>query len=96
MYSQSIATEIAYKIPVSLQETLMSKLVDLILTSSNTSAMPSSLAKDILYNWHKNGLRGISALELILGASLKLEPVRTAEILKELGMADLASRLQAQ
>ncbi|MEM2970810.1 MAG: hypothetical protein QW270_00085 [Candidatus Bathyarchaeia archaeon] len=85
--------EIACNIPSSLRSAVSEKLVDIILKSSNASKMPSRLAKAILMHWQRNELVTEAGLQYLLEASVVLEPEKTVSSMEELGLSEIAIKL---
>jgi hypothetical protein len=86
--------KIARNIPASLRSAAFEKLIDVVLNSPNTSKMPSDLAKTILYNWQRDQLITEVGLQLLLEASMILEPEKAISSFEELGMSEIAMKLK--
>ena len=57
--------------------------------------MPSGLAKTILYYWQRDQLASEIGLQRLLEASLHIDPERTTESLRELGLQELVILLES-
>jgi len=73
---------------------LSNKLVDLILTTKNDEKMPGALARSILHLWQQNSLVNKLGLAVVLEAAVKLEPEGTLNILSELQLVELESKIR--
>jgi hypothetical protein len=87
---------LAESIPVSKQQSIADKLVDLILLSKKDDKMPASLAKGILGCWQRNCLDTAPGLAALLEAAFLLEPEGTLMALNELQLMEIAEALKIQ
>jgi hypothetical protein len=87
--------KIVRKIPSSSWEATSEKLIDIVLNSPNSSKMPSGLAKTILYYWQRDQLATEIGLQRLLEASTHIDPERTIEVLKELGLQEVVAVLES-
>lgn len=81
-------------IPVLKRESLLNKLVDLILSSKNDEKMPSSLANIILHHWQNGVLISESGLTALLEAAVLLEPDKTVEVFIKLELTDFSEQIK--
>jgi hypothetical protein len=65
---------------------LSEKLTDVILEAKGGAAVPSSLAKKILYEWQGNQLASETGLQYLLKAAMKADEERSKTILDEMGL----------
>lgn len=92
----NIALEkIVRKIPSSSREAVSEKLIDIVLNSKNSNKMPSGLAKTILYYWQRDQLASEIGLQRLLEASLHIDPEKTTESLRGLGLQELVILLES-
>jgi hypothetical protein len=88
-------SNVAKKVPASIREIVVEKLMDLILNSKNAGNMPSGLAKTILYYWQRDVLTTDVGMERLLEAAVLLEPEATVTTLgTELGLQEVAIMLK--
>jgi hypothetical protein len=78
--------EVVRKIPSSSREAVSESLIDIVLNSKKASKMPSGLAKTILYYWQRDQLASEVGLQRLLEASISIDPEKTFESLRELGL----------
>ena len=86
--------KIVHRIPASLWGTASERLIDIILNSSNSSKMPSHLAKTILYYWQRDQIATAVGLERLLEASMILEPDKAISFMEELGLPEIVAMLR--
>jgi len=87
--------KIARRIPSSSWEVTSERLIDIVLNSKHANKMPSGLAKTILYYWQRDQLASEIGLQRLLEASLHIDPEKTIEALKELGLQELVTVLES-
>jgi hypothetical protein len=83
-------------IPVAKRESLLNKLVDLILASKNDEKMPNQLANTILHHWQSDILISESGLAALLEAAILLEREKTVEAFTSLELTDFAALLKQE
>ncbi len=88
--------KIVRKIPSSSWEAASEKLIDIVLNSPNSSKMPSGLAKTILYYWQRDQLATEIGLQRLLEASTQIDPEKTIEVLKDLGLQEVVAVLESR
>lgn len=74
-------------IPPSMWNEVAEKLIDIILKTKNAKKMPSHLAKTILHFWQKDQVGTEVGLQRLLEATILLEPERTVDLMKEIGLS---------
>ena len=62
------------------------KLTDVLLEAKEGAAVPSSLAKKILYKWQGDQLSGDEGLKYLLKAAMKADEERSKAILEEMDL----------
>ena len=87
-------TDLIGLVDESAWQPLSNKLVDLILTTKNDEKMPSALARSMLHLWQQDSLVSKLGLAVLLDAAVKLEPEETLNILSELQLRDLESKIR--
>ena len=75
-------------IPQSMWNEVSEKLIAIILKSKNAKKMPSHLAKTILHFWHNDQMGTEIGLQWLLEASILLEPEKTTDLMKEIGLSE--------
>jgi len=81
-------------IPASLHGDLSKKLVAIVLGATNKNAVPTELAKKIIYLWRQDQLASSTGIKTILEAAVKVDVEKTHRILDELGLQQQSSALQ--
>ena len=77
-------------------QSLVDKLVVLVLTTKNDEKMPGTLARAILQLWKQDRLVSKLGLAALLEADVKLEPERTLITLSELNLGILESKIREE
>ena len=78
--------EIIKKVKDEERNDLSEKLTDVILEAKEGAAVPSSLAKKILYGWRGDQLASEKGLKYLLKAAMKADEERSKAILDEMGL----------
>ncbi len=78
--------EIIEKVKDEERNVLSVKLTDVILEAKEGAAVPSSLAKKILYRWQGDQLASEKGLKYLLKAAMKADEERSKAILDEMGL----------
>ncbi len=78
--------EIIEKVKDEERNDLSMKLTDVLLEAKGGAAVPSSLAKKILYKWQGDQLSGDEGLKYLLKAAMKADAERSKAILEEMGL----------
>ncbi len=81
-------------IPTSLLDDLSKRLITIVLESRDKNAVPTELAKKIIYLWRQDQLASKTGIEALLTGSLKVDTEATYRLLDELGLYDLAVTLR--
>jgi len=83
-------------IPAEKRNSIVDKLVDIILSSKNDNKMPSDLAKTFLYQWQQNLLTSEQGLSSLLRATILLEQEKTLAVFEELQLKEIADRIKGE
>jgi 23S rRNA U2552 (ribose-2'-O)-methylase RlmE/FtsJ len=86
--------ETAKKIPVSLHKNISEKLINVILDTGAKNAIPSDMAKKIIYLWRQDQLATPTGIETLLEASIKADSEKTYSVLDELGLQEITLALK--
>ncbi len=78
--------EIIEKVKDEERDVLSVKLTDVLLEAKGGVAVPSSLAKKILYEWQGDRLSSDAGLKYLLKAAMKADEERSKAILTEMGL----------
>ena len=78
--------EIIEKVKDEERNVLSVKLTDLLLEAKEGAAVPSSLAKKILYKWQGDQLASDEGLKYLLKAAMKADEERSKAILDEMDL----------
>jgi hypothetical protein len=81
-------------IPVSLYEELSKKLVDSILDNEKKDAVPTEMAKKIIYLWRQDQLNTPAGIKTLLDTSLMANADETYQILDQLGLEEIIISLK--
>ncbi|MFN3622151.1 MAG: hypothetical protein ACK4TI_04590 [Nitrososphaerales archaeon] len=86
--------DVAAGIPKDIRGVLSTQLIDILLNAKGGDKLPSNLAKNFLYLWHKNALEEDEGVKVLLEAALTLDPEATLNKLKELNLGEVAEAAQ--
>jgi len=78
--------EIIEKVKDEERNVLSVKLTDVLLEAKEGAAVPSSLAKKILYKWQGDQLASDEGLKYLLKAAMKADEERSKAILEEMDL----------
>jgi hypothetical protein len=78
--------DIVKKVKEEERNDLSEKLTDVILEAKDGAAVPSSLAKKILYSYQGGQLASEKGLKYLLKAAMKADEERSKAILDEMGL----------
>lgn len=78
--------DIVKKVKEKKRNDLSEKLTDVILEAKDGAAVPSSLAKKILYSFQGDQLASEKGLKYLLKAAMKANEERSKAILDEMGL----------
>lgn len=81
-------------IPNSLYEDLSKKLVGLVLGTQDKDAVPTDLAKKIIYLWRQDQLASPTGLVALLDAAVMVNSEVTYSALNELGLQEVVASLK--
>jgi hypothetical protein len=79
----------------SLHGDLSKKLVEIVLNSNDKDAVPTELAKKIIYLWRQDQLATRTGIEALIEGAIKVDASMTFQLLDELGLAEVSVALQA-
>lgn len=82
------------KIPMSLHKNISEKLINIILDTEARNAIPSDMAKKIIYLWRQEQLATPTGIETLLEASIKANSEKTYSVLDELGLQEITVALK--
>ena len=81
-------------IPNSLYEDLSKKLVGLVLGTQDKDAVPTDLAKKIIYLWRQDQLASPAGLVALLDAAVMVDSEVTYSALDKLGLQEVVASLK--
>ena len=82
------------KIPKSLHENLSKNLINIVLSTDNKNAVPSDLAKKVIYLWRQDQLTSPTGIQTMLEAAALADSNATCDCLEELGLKEVAILLK--
>lgn len=82
------------KIPVSLHKNISENLINIILDTEAKNAIPSDMAKKIIYLWRQEQLATPTGIQTLLEASIKADSEKTYSVLDELGLQEITVALK--
>jgi len=82
------------KIPKSLHENLSKNLINIVLSAENRNAVPSELAKRVIYLWRQDQLASPTGIQTMLEAASLADTGATCDCLEELGLKEVAILLK--
>ncbi|MCW3991626.1 MAG: hypothetical protein NWE79_02875 [Candidatus Bathyarchaeota archaeon] len=85
---------IAEGVPKSLHGELYKSLVSIVLGTRDKDAIPTELAKKIIYLWRQDQLASKTGITAMLEAAIMVDAEATHRILDELGLQELAVALK--
>jgi hypothetical protein len=83
------------KIPSSLHGELSKKLVSVVLGTQDKDAIPTDLAKKIIYLWRQDQLATPTGLVALLEAAAMVDVEVSSSILDELGLQEVTAALRS-
>jgi len=83
------------RVPSSLYGDLSKKLVEVVLNSKEKDAVPTELAKKIIYLWRQDQLATQTGIETLIEGAIKVDASMTFQLLDELGLQEVSIALQA-
>jgi hypothetical protein len=81
-------------IPISLYGDISKRLIDIVLGTQEKNAIPTDLAKKIIYLWRQDQLATLVGITALVEASMKVDASKTRFALEELGLQKIALALQ--
>lgn len=87
--------KITEKIPATLHLNLSQKLIDIVLGSQDKNAVPSELAKKIIYLWRQEQLATPTGIYSLSDAAIRVDAQATFAIYDELGLKELVADLKS-
>jgi hypothetical protein len=81
-------------VPDSLYEDLSKKLVGIVLGAQDKDAVPTELAKKIIYLWRQDQLASPTGLVALLDAGVMVDSEVTYSALDELGLQEVVASLK--
>jgi len=82
-------------IPASLHKNISKKLVAIVLGTRDKDAIPTELAKKIIYLWRQDQLATKTGIAAMLEASVLVDVESTYQILDEMGLQELTISLKS-
>lgn len=82
-------------IPASLHKNISKKLVAIVLGTRDKDAIPTELAKKIIYLWRQDQLATKTGIVAMLEASVLVDAESTYQILDEMGLQELTISLKS-
>ena len=77
-------------IPNSLLDDLSKKLISIVLGSKDKNAVPTELAKKIIYLWRQEQLASKTGVTALLEGSIRVDAEATFQLLDELGLKEVS------
>ena len=81
-------------IPTSLRGDLSRRLVDIVLGSQDKNAVPTELAKKIIYLWRQDQLASPTGIAALLEAAIMVDAEAAYSTLDELGLQEVTVTLR--
>ncbi len=81
-------------IPISLYGDVSKKLIDIVLGTQEKNAIPTDLAKKIIYLWRQDQLATPTGITALVEASMKVDASMTYLALEKLGLQKVALAIQ--
>ena len=82
------------RIPSSLHEDLSKKLIEIVLNTKDKKAIPTELAKKIIYLWRQDQLATKTGIEALIEGAIKVDASMTFQLLDELGLQEVSIALK--
>ena len=82
------------RIPNSLHGDLSNKLVDIVLGSRDKDAVPTELAKRIIYLWRQDQLASPLGIVSLLDAAVMVDSNATYSTLEQLGLQEITAAVK--
>lgn len=94
-YSGIIVESLVESIPSSLHGDLSKKLVGVVLGTQDKDAIPTELAKKIIYLWRQDQLATPTGLMALLESAAMIDVEVSCSILDELGLQEVTIALRS-
>ena len=88
------AKDVVRMIPVSIYGNVSKRLIEIVLGTRRTDSIPTSLARSVLYLWQRDQLENEVGIERLLEAAMFVEPEKTIEFFKEIGLHELVIHIK--
>jgi hypothetical protein len=82
-------------IPSSLLGDLSSKLMDIVLGAEDKNAVPTELAKKVIYLWRQDQLSSLTGISTLMTASIMVDAEKTYSTLDELGLQKITTSVKS-
>lgn len=83
-------------IPTSLRGDLSKKLIGIVTGSQDKNAIPTELAKKIIYLWRRDQMAAPVGLMALLEGAMMVDAEETHNVLDELGLSQVTVHLRSQ
>ena len=81
--------ELVRSIPKPMRESLSEKFMDLLLEAKEADAVPSSVAKTILYYWQRDQLASEAGLTTLFKTVVEADPEKALGIIDDFGLEEI-------
>lgn len=81
-------------IPSSLYGDLSKRLIEVVLNSKAKNAIPSELAKKIIYLWRTDHLATKAGIEVLIEGAIKVDASMTFQLLDAFGVGEVSIALK--
>ena len=82
-------------IPTTLRGDLSTKLIDIVLGSEDKNAVPTDLAKNVIYLWRQDQLASTAGITTLLKAASLVDTDKTCSTLEEFGLQKVAATVRS-
>jgi len=83
------------KIPSSLLGDLSKNLVNIVLGAKDKNAVPTDLAKKVIYLWRQDQLATVTGLTTLMEVSLMVDAEETYSTLDKLGLQEITGTIKS-
>jgi len=83
------------KIPSSLLGDLSKNLVNIVLGAKDKNAVPTDLAKKVIYLWRQDQLATVTGLTTLMEVSLMVDAEETYSTLDKLGLQEITATIKS-
>ena len=87
--------ELVSKVDTKVREDLVEDLIDAVLETEKSKAMPAEYAKGVLHLWRREKLETNNGLRALFKAALSVEPEKTADVCEKHGCQELADYIRS-